>query len=352
MKTATVTWIYYENFGTFLQAYALQKCITGLGYDNVIIDDSHFYKPGLLTRLRVKTINAIKGRSQKSHRAYRLFAKRHLNILPWNGKESTIANSYDAYICGSDQIWSPYLQFNPYYYLGFTEKKKIAYAPSTGTGCATEEYKNNVKPYIEEFSHVAVREEDGARMLSTFIDKDIKVVLDPTLLLTKEEWNIVECRIETSSPYILCYFLTPNKWYIDYVKEYARKHNKKVKVFNTDPLYKKIGFDVVDAGPGEFISYIKNAETVFTDSFHSSIFSILFHKRFVTFKRFEDGGKKDQNSRIANLFQKLGISQNFIGEDRLYEIETLGKPDFDKIEKVLNRLREESKEYLRNAIEN
>lgn len=352
MKTATVTWIYYENFGTFLQAYALQKCIVEFGHENIIIDDSHFFKPGILSRIKKTVMNKIKGKSNKAHLSYADFRKQFLNIGHSAGNTDNFANSYDVFLCGSDQIWSPYLEFNPYYYLAFTGKKKVAYAPSTGTGICTELYKTNVKPVIEKFDHIAVREEDGAKMLSTFINKEVKVVLDPTLLLTQEEWNCVESKVEVKEPYILCYFLTPNKWYLDYVKEYAKRHNKKVKIFNTCPVYKELDFEIINAGPGEFISYIKNAEKVFTDSFHSSIFSIIYHKDFITFKRFKDGGEKDQNARIANLFKKLRVKEFFIGEEQIDTIETLVLPNYVAVEEALLKFRTESKEYLRNAIEN
>lgn len=352
MRTATVTWIYYENFGTFLQAYALQKSIKKLGHENIIIDDSYFFKPGMLSRIKKTMMDKIRGKSNKTHRCYADFRKRFLNIGHSAGNTDRFANSYDVFLCGSDQIWSPYLEFNPYYYLSFTEKKKVAYAPSIGTIAFTEQYKENIKAVIEKFDYISVREEDSARILSTFLNREVNVVLDPTLLLTQKQWDCVESKIEVYEPYILCYFLTPNKWYIDYVKEYALRHNKKIKIFNISPLYEKLGFEVVNAGPGEFISYIKNADKVFTDSFHSSIFSILYHKDFITFKRFKDGGEKDQNARIANLFNKLGIEEYFIGENQLDIIESLALPNYLAVEEKLGKLRAESKEYLRNAIEN
>lgn len=352
MKTVTITWIYYENFGTYLQAYALQNTIMKLGHDNIIIDDSCFYQPSILGKIRKTILNIIQGKNNKTHKYYSTFKSKYLKIGYSSGRTECFSNKYDVYLCGSDQIWSPYLDFNPYYYLAFTDKKKVAYAPSIGTGVCSNEYKANVKPFIEKFAHVAVREEDGAKMLSTFIDKEIKVVLDPTLLLTREEWSKLESEVETDIPYILCYILTPNKWYLDCIKEYAQRHNQKVKIFNTNPLYKELGFEVIDAGPGEFISYIKKAEKIFTDSFHSTIFSILYHKDFVTFKRFKDGGEKDQNTRIADLFKKLGIDRNFIGEERISEIENLEKLDYDKIDVCLDKLRIQSKDYLLNAIEN
>lgn len=351
MRTATITWIYYENFGTFLQAYALQKSIMNLGHENVIIDDSFFYRPSLKGRIKKYMIDFMTGK-RFSHKAYQRFRIENLEFENFTGNADEIKEKFDVYICGSDQIWSPYLKFNPYYYLGFTSRKKIAYAPSTGTGTCTEQYKQNVKPYINKFSHVAVREEAGQKMLSSFIDKNIDVVLDPTLLLTKDQWDKVECKVNVDSPYIICYFLTPNQWYLNYVKEYAIKHNKHIKIFNTNPLYEEMGFDTVEAGPGEFISFIKNAEKVFTDSFHSSIFSILYHKDVITFKRFDDGGEKDQNARISDLFDKLGITSHFVGKDELDNVEKLEIPNYTEVDEKLSAYRNSSIEYLKNAIEN
>ena len=126
MKTATVTWIYYENFGTFLQAYALQRSITKLGHENIIIDDSCFYRPSILSKIKKRVTDAIQGRKRMAHKYYVQFSSKYLNIGHSADKTSDFSQEYDVYLCGSDQIWSPYLKFNPYYYLGFTEKKKVA----------------------------------------------------------------------------------------------------------------------------------------------------------------------------------------------------------------------------------
>lgn len=350
-RTATVTWISYRNYGTYLQAYALQRTLKNLGVRNTILSDKRYVSPsgfrGLLGRIK----KSVFGRNDLSVALYKRFEEMFLEIdSHWSA--SNLDEHYDIFICGSDQIWSPYLPFNSYYYLGFTAKKKIAYAPSTGTGYSNVEYVNNVRSYINSFSHIAVREEDGAEMLSRFIDKDIKVVLDPTLLLDDNEWDKVEaqCTVNFEDDYIICYFLTPNIWYINYALEYAKQHCLKVKIFNTNQIYKEYGFDLVDAGPGEFISYIKQASKVFTDSYHASIFSILYNKDFVTFKRFRDGGEKDQNARIANLFEKLGISDYFIGEDAVDRIKQLPSPDYNEVESRLAVFRGDSIQFLQNAI--
>ena len=360
-RTATITWITYPNYGTFLQAYALQQTLLSLGCTNAIIDDKRIIDSAKRITLRMK-IGAIKNKileflhlkpktNPNLHISfYNSFRDKYLNIdSEWTDLKS-LSDSYDTFICGSDQIWSPYLKFEPYYYLAFTDKKKIAYAPSTGTGSCNQEYVKNIRPLLESFSHIAVREADGAEMLSAFIEKDIKVVLDPTLLLSSEDWDRVAHPIENDAPYIMCYFLTPNTWYLDYAREYSKKHNVKIKIFNTNPVYQNYGFDCIWAGPSEFLSYIKGADKVFTDSFHASIFSIIYQKDFVTFKRFEDGGTNDQNARIANLFRKLGIESRFIGKERLHDIEHLDELCYTNMNGYIGTLRDESISYLRNAL--
>ena len=95
---------------------------------------------------------------------------------------------------------------------------------------------------------------------------------------------------------------------------------------------------------------INAADEVFTDSFHATIFSILFHKKFTTFKRFKDGGEKDQNLRLYNLFSLLGLHDYFIGEDDLAVLSTLSSPDYERIEDRLEKLRSESLLYLKQSL--
>lgn len=349
-RTATVTWITYENYGTYLQAYALQQTLLKLGVDNHIIDDKRIIDTCMWKSKMIKAVNIFLGRHNSSS-YYKAFKRKYLRVDNNFSTLDDLNERYDAFICGSDQIWSPYLPFQPYYYLDFVKCRKIAYAPSTGTGYMTTEYKQAIKPLIERFSAVGVREESGKQMLSTFINKEISTVLDPTLLLTGSEWNrSIEGQSEKNEDYILCYFLTPNIWYMNYVKMYAQKHQLPIKIFATSKQYASYADECIYAGPKEFLSYIKGARKVFTDSFHASIFSIQFHKDFITFKRFEDGKGKDQNARIADLFHKIGLSSYFIGRESLKDVTRLLPPEYDKVDTCLNALREKSLEFLQNAL--
>ncbi len=356
MKTATVTWITYENYGTDLQAYALQQAIIKLGHSNAILSDSYYvhnFPPKkTLKDYFVNIVRFFKGTYiPPSSKLYHMFRRKFLNIDFCCDNIDSVNKKYDVFVCGSDQIWSPYLEFEPYYYLAFTEKKKIAYAPSLGTGTCSVEYKRNVKSLIERFDYVSVREQSGANLLKSFINKNIQCVVDPTLLLTCEEWNKLIITKKISEKYLICYFLTNNKWYVDYARKYADKHNLKLYIFGTNRAYKLIADRIICAGPQEFLSYIKNADKVFTDSYHASIFSILFNRSFVTFKRFEDGNVNDQNARIYNLFEKLGINDHFVGESDLSCVEDILEPQWVDVSLNITNLREASMSYLKMALD-
>lgn len=353
MKTATVTWITYENYGTDLQAYALQQILKKLGHENDILSDQCHVnfrneKHNLFYYLKYIYIY-ITGEFDRNHKYYLKFRERYLSIN-YSFNELKDSDSYDIFIAGSDQIWSPILNFDPYYYLGFTSKKKISYAASTGTGICTEEYKRNIKQYLDGFSDISVREESGMKMLANITSKSVSTVLDPTLLLSRFEWEKIVTPISIGS-YLLCYFLSYNDKYATFLRRYANEHNLKLVIFATNSRYKKIADIYLYGGPVEFVSYIKNASIIFTDSFHATIFSIIFEKKFFTFKRFKDGDKNNQNDRIYNLFNILGIENHFIGEEELVLAEyTI--PNWKMVNEKLQTAIEKSLSFLKNALDN
>ena len=322
MRTATVTWITYRNFGTYLQAYALQQVVKSLGYENRILDDRRFVLSSPLRTFLGRWKRRLLGQPTMPANiaAYRDFRERNLQVDERWTDYAELNRCYDLFLCGSDQI---------------------------------DSYRRETKPLLDRFSAIAVREASAARAMSEYVDKEVRTVADPTLLLTAAEWEQVADPVENAdSPYLLCYFLSPNAWYMDYARTEACRLGMPLKVFYNRSEYRKYGDERLSAGPGEFLTYIRKAARVFTDSFHASIFSILFHKDFVTFKRFEDGGERDQNARLADLFARLGLSSRFVGQDRLAEAAGLAVPDYTAVDGRLSRLREESMDYLSGALAN
>lgn len=200
-RVGVITWISYFNFGTYLQAYALQTVVRSLGYACSIVSDEKMVralrKESCWLRKVVSKIYHFLKRDdvcfiygmRQIEAAYASFKSSYLSVDDdWNSSMD-LDQRYDIYVCGSDQIWSPILPKQDYYYAGFTEKKKVAYAPSIGQRDCSEEWSEWVKPLLDRFSHLSVREEEGAALLRRFMDKPVDVVLDPTLLLSSEDWE-------------------------------------------------------------------------------------------------------------------------------------------------------------------
>ncbi len=365
IESATITWIYYKNYGTYLQAYALQRVVEDMGVNNTIIYDKGFLlensikrsrKSKLILDLKKLIINVLqyfkgirKDFKSKNDFFYRCFADKYLSIDYDSDSFEKIDLKYDLFFCGSDQIWSFYASYNPYFYLAFTHKPKIAYAPSTGTGVCSDEYKKNVKLALEDFSFLSVREMDGKNMLSSFVNKEIEVVLDPTLLLKREKWSQILVPVSYDN-YIICYLLSYNEAYLNYARKMAKKCQSKLFIFATDNRYVRYADELIIGGPSEFLSYISKAKFVLTDSFHATIFSILFEKDFLIFKRFVDGEKGDQNARIRNLLLLLHIEGRFLGEDDLLMFDESVHIDYHCCNKYMDYYRQFSLRYLERSI--
>ena len=369
-KTATVTWISWNNYGSLLQAYALQHTLKSLGYDNHIISDERIVFPHKYSQADspISSLQKIK-RSLGFWKRFLLYKSfrndyytklyfdkfRNNDLIVDNEYTSflELGDKYDVYIAGSDQIWHPSKNiFKPFYYLDFTNRKKISYAPSLGTSVYPDEYKDVVKELLSSFSHISIREKKGEELLSSFIEKDITTVLDPTLLLNKNEWDKIATKTRQNKKFAIGYFLTYNPEYINWTIQDAKRRNIELLFFQINPHVYEYSNNVVAAGPREFISYIKEAEFVYTDSFHATVFSILYEKDFFTFKRFKDGCENDQNSRLVNLFRLTDIKDRYIDTDNLSFVSST-QIDKDVLSNALHNIETErlhSIDFLKKAL--
>ena len=369
IRTATITWITFRNYGTFLQAYALQHVLRGMGYDNRIIDDKPIIdkkfppapprKLSLYWKIRIrlaKLYHNIIGdihRKPTSEDLYQKFRNQYLLLDSDFIRPEDLNERYDVFIAGSDQIWLPNEEvFDPYFYLNFAKKKKISYAPSVGASEYPKAFIHRSKSLLERFDHISVREQMGKNLLSSFIDKDIEVVLDPTLLLKAEEWDNVAAGPVFRGKYAFLYMLTYNENYINFAIHDAAKRGLRLITVSNEPRLIAFTDKVVEAGPSEFISLIKYADFVYSDSFHGTVFSLLYHKKFVTFRRFQPDSATNQNSRLENLFNILDIQGTFLGEK---ECEAGVIPlayDKNSVDEKIEKYRKLSVEYLNNSILN
>ena len=372
-KIALLTWAKGENYGTSLQCYALQKTI-GAEYDCSVIDIPLVSEPVWKKLLRnpVKTgaiilrrkINLFLGKvplayegQKERHANFVRFRNTHFNLSePYDSKKklAKLNDEYDSFVCGSDQIWNPFL-FDARYFLDFVSdnKKKIAYAPSFGTEhIDSSENEAKIIPLVRDFAFLSCREESGAAWLSEKTGRNVPCVLDPTLLLQKSEWlKIANENYPRPAHYIFCYFLGKNERYLSAVFDFAKKNALEVVLI---PIYKK-DFSrkcVVprDIGPCEFLSLVEHADFVCTDSFHGCCFSVLFEKPFAPFLRFSATDKKSQNARVQDFLKKLGLEKLLYSKDNDLAKIFASPIDFSSVNAILEAERKKSLSYLFDAL--
>lgn len=361
---AIVTWNTYYNFGTYLQAFALQQYLYQEGFYNMILDDSSYiitYKPKLKDKLKKPLLKLVKKEFRvfeksitQSYSLFDSFKRNMLHIDYFNQSLTTLDSKYDIYICGSDQIWNPFSledSKTDFFYASFSQKKKIAYAPSIGVSEVPQQYKEKLRNLTFKFNFLSAREQQGVDILHELTGKKVIKVVDPTLLLNSKQWNILLPKDNAcDEKYVLAYFLTPNNIFINAVSEYAHKKGLRLKMFFMHKSYYRYNCDLIAAGPIEFLHYVRDAEYLFTDSFHGTIFASIFHTQFFTFKRFKQT-PKSQNSRVENLLEMMGLSERLFDEESYNNIYNLTNIDFSYIETNLASFIKKSKEYLKKALQ-
>lgn len=373
MKIGIVTWFHYENYGTVLQAYALQKFLKSNGYNCIMVNyipisNKTFFekiKSGNLKHratskiesYKIKLLGAnIKEMLMKKSKAFDKFVT---NNIDFTSKVQTSSELYklnetiDCFICGSDQIWNPE-NFNGVYYLNFVkdENKKISYAPSFGVSHIPMPKQEEIRQLVNRFDWLSVREERGASILKEITQKDVKVVVDPTLLLSKTDWEQILINPNINDDYILCYFLGDRKEYWETVHKLQMITSYKIKIIPiTFGSYLQKHEIRPSTSPEEFIGLIKNAKLVLTDSFHGVIFSLKFQKDFYVFKRFNDRDKRSQNSRIYNILRILNLKERLIDSDDVKNFtHDYSIKNYQEINEMLEEKTEDSIDFLTNSL--
>lgn len=370
-KIAVVNRTNLLNFGSVLQVLALYRAVEKLEYEcDVIWEEGTISKhldlrptkvfsvilklirypkfiKGVLADLNyVKTVT----NSEFTIELFKSFVEKNIPCKYFNHrklKEIGHSTEYHKYICGSDQIWcTTTLYPDPLMYLRFTSKgKRVAYAPSLGRDFIPEYNRNILKKYISDIPTKSVREKEGAILIKHLTGDIVPVVVDPTLLWDKNFWLSYASEIEEKD-YILCYFLTEPS--IDIQKEiFNYVGNKKVVILRSPLTYiseKHVTTTMPDAGPGEFISYVANADFIFTDSYHGMLFAINFEKDFLSVER--DYGQFNQSTRQKSILEQLDLLEYY---------NTTGMPnqkkiDYLKVNKRLAELRESSISYLSDSL--
>ena len=372
IKTTAILTLYYHNYnyGGLLQAYALQKAITDLGhqaeqisyklesgYDGWSPVKASIKKPVAYLYHRAKYGKWFDQYTVRQKK-FEAFAETipHTEVVTAQ-TISELSNQFDCFVCGSDQIWNP-IGWQPTLLFDFlpNDKKRISYAASIARDELTEEEYAFMKPYLDKFGAISVREKNTADMLNRKFPKlNVQAVPDPVFLLTEEEWRTLIPKVnEKKVPYIFAYFLGENKENRQKAIQYAEDRKLKIR-FASYLDYTQSGWDkkhpellASPMGVEEFLQSIANAELVLTDSFHAAAFSSILKTPFYALPRFKMQDRNSMNSRILNLVQELEIPERYTEKpDTQYEWR---ESERKNIESNLLRMKKCGLDYLQRAL--
>lgn len=358
------------NYGTMLQAFALQYIIRKLGFDSVeyinYVDGPKFEDANWSIRLKkIKNKFAlglpqllfllfyrksIKRTASKFDSFFSSYIKVSDRFYSSVNELKTNPPSYDVYIVGSDQTWNPtFLQDNSAYFLSFVNNhsSKNSYGSSLGVYSLDDRTKSLYVNYLNSFNHISCREEANALLLSSLLHRHVEYVLDPTLLVSKEEWACFENNYGIKGGYVLCYSLGVKDNIRKFAEKLAKSHNLPVYYIVSnykDTLYPNALFGV---GPLDFLYLIRNATYVCTDSFHGTIFSLNFRKNFYSFYKREGDEKVGDNSRIYLILKEFNLLSRLKG-DAFSEEEDI---NYDRLAPCLEERKEHSLVYLNQVLQ-
>lgn len=341
-KIGIITIIDNNNCGNRLQNYALQEVLKKYANEVITLKNENFlnwndnYFIGKIRFIKKK----VKGIFKKNElftdfNKNIIFSKKYVTI-----KSKKISEKYDYFVVGSDQVWKPTRRrLSKIDLLSFAEpNKRLSYAASFGLEKIDKKYYKTLTEELPKFKAISVREDAGKRIIkeATGIE-NVSVVLDPTLLIDKDSWKLMEKKPKSfkNQKYIFTYFLGDEN-----TNELVRQ------TFGDD--YSIIDFYKGKYGPSEFLYLINHAEYILTDSFHGTVFSILFEKKFYVFNRKQNDINNNMNSRLDTLLGKLSLESRKIND--IKQINRRDEMNFKNVEKKLHYEREKSFDFLNKAL--
>ena len=365
MKKVYTATLFLRNYGSALQAFALHNMLRELGADPILIKRPavKIGKLSLLSRLKIflrpekhyGILKKIRRWFQKKHvvvknRKIEKFMSENTKIESLSVSIEGMKDGDSIFLCGSDQVWNIIdHDIYDYYLLNYEQARKdiekYSFAASTGTTSFTPEqikYYNNV---LSDFRVLSLREKGAYNIFSKEIDHDnIRWDMDPTLLYGKEFWDKITHRPAQEKPYVFVYMLRPNNDLIKMAREVAKKDNLNIIYMGNFVNYYKGVITIKDAGIEEYLSYIKYASKVITNSFHGTVFSLLFEKPFVSVY------VESTSSRAENILEITGLTNRLISTSQ--ELGIIDSPiDYDLVRERLDNKRKESTAYLESIIQ-
>lgn len=388
MKIGIVTFVRCNNYGAELQAFATQHVLNKMGHNAEVLNlqkdsapQKGIVKDAIISRYKyyglfkgtIRVIQLIKSKYEAkkkkgydpekakikreryddffmnyikhSEKRYHVSDLRNANFIPW-----------EVMVTGSDQVWnnrqSAYLDV---FFLEFAKrlgKHTVAYAPSFGFSKLPEGYKDKYSELIKNIDCISVRESQGLEIIKTLTNRPSCQVLDPTLLLDKNEW-LDSIGLDNYMPevkrYVIIYTITGSTYIYRLAKTIAKRLN--AEVINIKGDYSKIKkndgiMHILDAGPREFVTLLSRALYVITDSFHGTAFSINFNVPFTTLMN----PVSKNNSRSISMLTNLGLEDRCMYDDGSNRIPEKIEVDFSRANQLLDVMRDNSMKFLSNSI--
>ena len=378
MRLGIITIQNVNNYGAELQSYALCRKLNLMGYDAEVINYLFGINPNhkfdgekrtvpisLKQIIKVKLLPVVQNlfclfytknkkiRSQRFDNFHASYNRLTETVYPSVRSLYDADFKYDVICIGSDQVWN-YMKgysLEPFF-ASFDKKdtKKISYGSSIGLSIISKEAENVFKNALSDFSHLSVREQQASELLGRLLNRDIDVVLDPTLLLNNKEWlEVAKFDMCPANKYILVYIVTikPCNYVLELARHIAKQRNLQIVRICRDAYPEHSGNDIQElmtAGPSDFVGLFSRAEFVVTNSFHGTVFSINFSRPFYSVIK----KHHSTNSRLTSILKKLNL------EDRIVPI---GSPlpeisdiDYTIALEKLDEERMHSEEYIRKAL--
>jgi len=349
-----------ENYGATLQAYALKETLKELGLDAHFIN---YENKKILSDYKLIRTNSLKSffsslwylpRNLKRKRSFKSFSDAYLDTTSkvYLNKEEIEQDieTGKIFVAGSDQIWNPLLTdgLSDIYTLNFrnTDIKKIIYGASLGNEELLQKNAADFKSKLQDLDLISVREKSIIKSLEEICGKKVEQVIDPTLLLSKEKWDklIDENNVVTlpKEKYILVYTLFESEEVTKIANYLSSKTGLEVVHFRKYNAYKNELMSLYSYGPVDFVNAFKNAAYVVTNSFHGTVFSLIYERKFYSVL------PKERAGRIKDLLQDLELDSRIISDQKEANIDL--NINYDSVNEKIEALKSKSKDFLKKGV--
>ena len=354
MKVGIITFHRAINYGAVLQTYALKRKIDELGNNTKVIDYINLKEEKSSKIIKTNSLKSLIGSliklkfSRQKNKKFIIFRKKYLDLTPEIKNKDRIKDLdkvFDLFFTGSDQVWNYNITGGDMtYLLDFaSDDKKNSYAASFGVTEIDKKYEKKYKNLLEKFSNISVREEMGKRIVNKLCNKEVYTVLDTTFLLEDIEWKKI-AKSYKEDKYVLIYLLTYSEQIYQLAEKLSMDFGLKIiviavdiKTFKFNRKYKYY----LSAGPEEFLGLFMNAEYVITNSFHGTVFSLIFNKKLIV-DYLSDKGK---NIRLENILKLFNLEDRVLRKNNYLSL--CKGIDYEKVNKILVVEREKSINYLK-----